>query len=82
MPARMGAPDLAASRAAAGAAGGDCGAAGERGLTLPPLATSQALAGRGIRGEVEGRGLSRPRAVHAEPPRSRLGRELASVMGT
>lgn len=33
-------------------------AAGERGLTLPPLAISQALAGRGIRGEVEGRALA------------------------
>ncbi|AMR66061.1 heavy metal translocating P-type ATPase [Aquipseudomonas alcaligenes] len=33
-------------------------AAGERGLTLPPLAASQALAGRGIRGEVAGRALA------------------------
>ena len=30
----------------------------ERGLTLPPLAASQALAGRGIRGEVAGRALA------------------------
>ena len=33
-------------------------AAGERGLTLPPLTASQALAGRGIRGEVAGRALA------------------------
>ncbi|SIQ18647.1 heavy metal translocating P-type ATPase [Aquipseudomonas alcaligenes] len=33
-------------------------AAGARGIALPLLATSQALAGRGIRGEVEGRALA------------------------
>jgi Cu+-exporting ATPase len=33
-------------------------AARERGITLPPVAASQALAGRGIRGEVEGRVLA------------------------